>query len=104
MAVSPISIQGLACGTSIVVTYTATIRVAANSPDGTVQFSYTVNNGRSQTAASVKFAPGETSKTYSFTWSGALPADHTYPGPGGIQVTSPNQLISPMVAPTGTCK
>ncbi len=104
MAVSPISIQGLACGTSIVVTYTATIRVAANSPGGTVQFSYTVNNGRSQTMASVKFAPGETSKTYSFTWRGALPADHTYPGPGGIQVTSPNQLISPMVAPTGTCK
>jgi hypothetical protein len=104
MAVSPTSIQGLTCGTSIVVTYTATIHVAANSPGGTVQFGYTVNNGRSQNTASVKFAPGETSKTYSFTWSGALPADHTYPEPGGIDVTSPNQLISPMVGPSGTCK
>ena len=104
MTVSPTSIQGLACGTSIVVTYTATIHVAANSPGGTVQFGYTVNNGRSQNMASLKFAAGETSKTFSFTWSGMLPPDHTYPGPGGIAVTSPNQLISPMVAPNGTCK
>jgi hypothetical protein len=103
MAVSPASIQGQSCGTSIVVTYTATIYVAANSPGGTVQFSYTVNNGRGQTSASITFSPGQTTRTYTFTWSGALPADHTYPQPGGIQVTSPNQLTSSLVAPTGTC-
>ena len=104
MAVSPSSIQGLTCGSSIVVTYTATIHAAANSPGGTVQFSYTVDNGRSLTPASVIFTPGETSKTYSFTWSGVLPADHTYPQPGGISVTSPNQLISSLVKPEGTCQ
>ncbi len=104
MSVSPTSIQGLTCGTSIVVTYTATIHVPINSPGGVVRFNYTVNNGRGETPASVTFNPGQTSKTYSFTWSGALPADHTYPGPGGIQVTSPNQLTSALVAPTGTCK
>ena len=47
--------------------------------------------------------PGETSKVYTFTWSGALPADHTYPAPGGVQVTSPNQLTSALMAPTGQC-
>ncbi|HLL79151.1 MAG TPA: hypothetical protein VKT25_06605, partial [Ktedonobacteraceae bacterium] len=104
MSVSPSSIQGLTCGTSVVVTYTATIYVAANSPGGTVQFTYTVNNGRGATPASITFSPGQTVRTYSFTWSGALPADHTYPGPGGIQVTSPNQITSALVAPTGTCK
>lgn len=103
MAVSPTSIQGLTCGTSIVVTYTATIHVAPNSPGGTVQFSYTVNNGRGQTPASLNFAPGQASRTYTFTWSGALPPDHTYPEQGGIMVTSPNQLISPLVGPTGVC-
>ena len=103
MTVSPTSIQGMSCGTSIVVTYTATIHVTANSPGGTVQFSYTVNNGRGQTLANITFSPGQTIRTYTFTWSGALPADHTYPGPGGIQVTSPNQLTSPLVAPTGMC-
>ncbi len=104
MAVSPSSIQGMACGTSVVVTYTATIHVAPNSPGGTVQFSYTVNNGRSQTPASVTFSPGQTVQTYTFTWRGALPADHTYPGPGGIQVSSPNQLTSTLVTPTGQCR
>jgi len=103
MTVSPTSIQGLSCGTSIVVTYTATIHVAANSPGGTVQFSYTVNNGRGQTSANITFSPGQTIRTYSFTWRGVLPADHTYPGPGGIQVTSPNQLTSLLVASTGMC-
>ena len=103
MTVSPASIQGLSCGTSVVVTYTATIHVAANSPGGTVQFSYTVNNGRGQTPASITFSPGQTIRTYTFTWSGALPADHTYPEPGGIQVTIPNQLTSQLVAPTGMC-
>lgn len=103
MTVSPTSIQGLTCGTSVVVTYTATIYVAANSPGGTVQFSYTVNNGRGQTPASITFSPGQTIRTYTFTWSGALPADHTYPGPGGVQVTSPNQLTSSLVGPTGMC-
>jgi hypothetical protein len=103
MTVSPTSIQGLSCGTSIVITYTATIHVAANSPGGTVHFSYTVNNGRGQTAASITFSPGQTTRSYTFTWIGLLPADHTYPGPGGIQVTSPNQLTSLLVAPTGKC-
>ena len=103
IAVSPTSIQGLSCGTSVVVTYTATIHVTANSPGGTVKFNYTVNNGRIQTPASITFSPGQTIRTYTFTWSGALPIDHTYPGPGGIQVTSPNQLTSQTVAPTGKC-
>ncbi|HET8841968.1 MAG TPA: hypothetical protein VFN35_10910, partial [Ktedonobacteraceae bacterium] len=103
MSVSPASIQGMACGASIVVTYKATLHVAANGPGGVVKFTYTVNNGRSQAPASLTFNPGETSKSYTFTWSGALPADHTYPGPGGIQVTSPNQLTSSLVAPTGQC-
>jgi hypothetical protein len=103
MAVSPTSIQGLSCGTSKVVTYTATIHVAPNSSGGTVKFNYTVNNGRGQTPASINFGQGETTKTYTFTWSGTLPADHTYPEPGGIQVTSPNQLTSSLVGPKGMC-
>ncbi len=103
MTVSPASIQGRACGTPIVVTYTATIHVAPGGPGGVVQFSYTVNNGRGQTPASITFAPGQTVRTYSFTWSGTLPPDHTYPGPGGIQITSPNQLTSQLVKPTGLC-
>ena len=80
MSVSPGSIAGLACGTNLTVTYTATFHVTPNSVGGTVKFNYTVNNGRGQTPASITFNPGETTKSYAFTWSGALPLDHTYPG------------------------
>jgi hypothetical protein len=103
MAVNPSSISGLYCGSNVTVKYTATFHVPANTKGGTVQFGYTVNNGRSSTPASLTFAAGETAKSYTFTWSGALPADHTYPGQGGVQVTSPNPLTSQMVAPSGTC-
>jgi hypothetical protein len=103
MAVNPTSIAGLTCGTNLTVTYTATFHVPANSPGGTVQFGYTVNNGRGQSMASITFAPGEITKSYSFTWQGNLPPDHTYPEPGGVNVTSPNQLLSSLVGPTGTC-
>ncbi len=103
MAVNPTSIAGKTCGTAIVVTYTATFHIAANSPGGIIQFTYTVNNGRSSPGASVSVAPGQTTATYSFTWSGNLPSDHTYPEPGGVITSSPNVVRSPMVQPTGTC-
>lgn len=104
MSVSPSSVAGDACGSSLTVTYTATFHLAANGPGGTIHFTYTTTNGRGSTPASVVVAPGQTSASYSFTWSGALPADHTAPGQGGVQVSSPNALTSQMVAPTGACR
>ena len=103
MSVSPTSISGMACGTNTTVTYTAVFKVPAGSPGGTVQFTYTVNNGRGVTPAKVTFSAGETSTSYSFKWSGPLPADHTYPGLGGVQVSSPNQYTSKLLQPTGQC-
>ncbi|HEY7123641.1 MAG TPA: hypothetical protein VH540_06780 [Ktedonobacterales bacterium] len=103
MAVSPTSIAGKACGTQLTVTYTATFHIAPNSPGGTIQFTYTINNGRGATPASITVAAGQTTATYSFTWSGKLPPDHTSPEPGGISVSSPNQITSALVGPTGTC-
>jgi hypothetical protein len=103
ISVNPKSIAGRACGTTTTVTYTAVFKVTPNTPGGTVKFTYTVDNGRGHTPASLTFSPGQTTKSYLFTWSGALPADHTAPGLGGIQVTSPNLLTSALIAPTGQC-
>ena len=103
ITVSPTSISGIACGTYITVTYTATFVVASNSPGGTVQFMYTTDNGHSDTNATLTFAPGDTTKTYTFTWSGNLPADHTYPSNGIIITSSPNSITSNSIAPTGQC-
>ncbi len=103
MAVSPATLTGLTCGTQTTVTYTATFHIAPGGPGGTIQFEYTTNNGRGSTNASVSVAAGQITATYSFTWSGQLPADHTAPGNGGVIVTSPNQVNSALVAPTGSC-
>lgn len=103
MSVSPASIAGMICGTQVTVTYTATFHVTPGSSGGTVQFAYTVNNGRGQSNASINFAAGQMTRTFIFTWSGTLPIDHTYPEPGGVIVTSPNQVNSTLVGPSGTC-
>jgi hypothetical protein len=103
MAVDPTSIAGLSCGTPLTVTYAATFHLAPNGPGGTIQFEYTVNNGRGSTMASITVAPGQTTASYSFTWSGNLPADHTYPEQGAVIVHSPNQINSPQLAPSGSC-
>jgi hypothetical protein len=103
MVVKPTSIAGMACGTAITVTYTATFHIAANSPGGMIQFTYTVNNGRSSPSASVSVNPGQTTLPYSFTWSGNLPPDHTYPGLGGAITSSPNVVHSPLLKPNGLC-
>lgn len=103
MSVSPTSIAGKTCGTMITATYTATFHLAANGPGGTIHFQYTVSNGRASSPASITVARGQTTASYSFTWSGPLPADHTYPEQGGVIVTSPNAVNSPLVGPTGSC-
>ncbi len=103
MSVSPTSIADLKCGAVVTVTYTALFHLAANGPGGTIQLEYTINNGRGSNPASVAVAAGQTTATYSFVWSGALPADHTYPQPGGVMLRSPNELGSTRVWPTGAC-
>lgn len=103
LAVSPTSIAGIACGSAVTLTYTATFSIAAGGPGGEIHFEYTMNNGRGSTNASISVAAGQTIATYSFTWSGELPADHIYPVLGGVIVTSPNQVTSSLVAPTGSC-
>lgn len=103
LAVSPDSIAGKACGASVTFTYTATFHLPAHSAGGEIQFAYTLNNGRSQTSDSVQAPAGATSVTATFTSSGALPVDHTYPAPAIVMVTSPNQLTSPAAMPSGSC-
>ncbi len=82
LSVTPASIAGTTCGTFLTVTYTALFHLAPNGPGGTVQFEYTITNGRGSNPASLVVTPGQTTASYAFQWSGNLPADHTYPEPG----------------------
>lgn len=103
LSVTPTSIAGTHCGTSLTVTYTALFHLRPKGPGGTIQFEYTIDNGRSSSPASITVAPGQTAASYTFRWSGNLPADHTYPEQGGVIVHSPNVINSSLLGPSGTC-
>ncbi len=103
LAVHPNSIAGRPCGSSASFTYIATFHIPAGTAGGTIQFLYTINNGRSSSSASVPVGPGETTKTFTFTSSGTLYPDHTYPGIAQVLVTSPNAVSSPQIKLAGMC-
>ncbi len=103
LAVQPASIAGQACGSAASFTYVATFHFPAHTAGGTIQFGYTLNNGRSQTPATVTAGPGATSATFTFTSSGVLTTDHTYPAPAIVMVTSPNAVTSAAALPSGAC-
>lgn len=103
MSVSPTSVSLWKCGSYIQVVYNAVFHVVSGPNGGTIVFSYTINNGRSQTAEKLTILPGQYLSNFTFTWQGSLPLDHTYPGPGGVSVTSPNNIQSQMVIPSGKC-
>lgn len=104
MSVTPTTTSLWTCGSYIQVVYNAVFHVVSGPHGGTIVFSYTVNNGRSQTMEKLTILPGQYLSNFTFTWQGSLPADHTYPGPGGVLVTSPNSIVSQLVLPSGKCR
>ena len=103
LAVSPLSIAGMSCGTQLTVKYTATFHVLAKGPGGAVQFTYTTDGGKTRMTGVVQFSPGQTSNQSQFTSSGTLSPNGAFPGAGQITTTSPNSISSQAVTPTGTC-
>ena len=103
LSVSPSSIAGMSCNSNVTLTYTVMFHVAANSPGGKIQFMYTTNNGRASTNGSVTADAGQTTVVYTFTNTGVLYPDHTFPGIAEVITSSPNQVNSPQVKPTGQC-
>jgi hypothetical protein len=103
MSISPTNVSLWKCGSYIQVVYNAVFHVISGSNGGTIVFFYTLNNGRSQTPEKLTIIPGQHLSNFVFTWQGSLPIDHTYPGLGGVLVTSPNAIRSQTVAPAGKC-
>jgi hypothetical protein len=103
LAVSPNSIAGMTCGSQVTFTYSVTFHMPEGTAGGTIQFMYTLNNGRGSQSASVIVPPVQSRATYSFISSGTLYADHTYPGIAQVLVSSPNAVSSPSVKPDGMC-
>jgi hypothetical protein len=104
LSVSPSSIEGLACGTTLTVTYTATITIGPDSNAGVVQLVWRVANSTSR--ATTSFAPAQTVKTITVTNTGTLVAGNSNGFPRRISLASvsPNAVSSAPVKPTGLCK
>ena len=104
VAVSPSSITGNACGTTMTLTYTATFQVQAGTAGGTIAFLYTWTNGRISPSGSVTVPPGAP-RTVTFTYSatGRVGGAYAFPGVAQVDVTSPDVVQSNQVIPTGVC-
>lgn len=103
LAVNPSSFSGIPCGTTTNIVFTASISVAENG-GGTV--SYTWNIFNSNMAGSVSFAPGETSKTVTYTlsnYSVQLSSTSSVFGSLSAQAAG-NALSSSRNGPGGVCK
>jgi hypothetical protein len=104
MTILPADLSTWTCGSTIQVIYNAVFHVNSGPTGGTITFSYTSDNGMSQTDAVLTIIPGQNTSNYTWTWEGTLPADHTAPGAGAVMVTSPNSIASPMLSPTQGCQ
>src|ERR1051326_1934497 len=93
MSVTPANVSIWKCGSYIQVVYNAVFHVVSGPNGGSISFSYTVNNGRSQTFEKLTIIPGQYLSNFTFTWQGSLPPDHTYPAPGGVLVPSPTYFV-----------
>jgi hypothetical protein len=104
LSMSPTTLKTWKCGGHIQVVYHATFNVSSGPSGGTMLFAWTINNGRGQTHAQLTIIPGQTRSEYTFTWQGALPADHTDPGVAIVMVTAPNPVESKGVYQTAGCR
>ena len=104
LAVSPSSIAGITCGSTITLTYSATFHVQAGTAGGTIQFLYTWNNGHASPSGSVAVPPnGPSTFTFTYTATGQVGGAYAFPGVGQVIVTNPNLVNSPAVKLAGTC-
>lgn len=102
LSVSPASIASLSCGRSVTFGFTATFYAVPHSGGGTVRFTYTWNGGLNSSSASLTFAPGQTSETFTFTET-ILLSPLASIGFAQVAASSPNAVYSPRVQPTGLC-
>ena len=99
-SVSPASITGMTCGSTINVVYTATVTIGANSNGGTVVLVATF--GTAHRNVSVVFTPGSTVQTWSTTATATLGKVSPF-RTVSFASTSPNAVSSNAVKPAGQC-
>jgi hypothetical protein len=97
-SVSPTSVTGIPCNTTITVTYTVTVTIAPHSNGGTVVVSMSVGNYHRY--GSISFSPGTTVQRLTFT---TTPTLSHFLSPMTFASTTPNAVSSAPIKPAGQC-
>ena len=100
VGVSPASVANIVCGTTITVTYTATISAAADSNGGVVLLQWHFPRFNHQ--AKVIFSPGVVTQTTTYVITTKL-ARNVPLLSAWVTSTTPNVLASNQAGPTGIC-
>ena len=98
-SVSPASLTGIPCNTTITVVYSVTVTIAPNSNGGTAVVQMMI--GQYHRSASAVFAPGTTVQHLAFTTTPTL--TRNTPPPMTFASTTPNAVNSISVKPAGQC-
>ena len=101
MSVNPSSVSSVLCGTTINITYSATVTIAPDSNAGTVSLIWNTNPGH--TATSIVFAPMQTTASISITLNEISSRHTNFPRPVSISSTSPNAVNGGPAQPADQC-
>lgn len=103
LSVTPGSFSSVGCGTSSKIVFTAVIAVSAGNIVSSVSYKWNIN--QSNSTGSLIFAPGETSKTVTYTLSNyVVQLNSASTVTGSITASSAgNSITSSSIRPSGNC-
>lgn len=101
LSISPASVSGVLCGSTINFVYTASVTVAPQTNGGTVFLKWSVSSATQAVLTFGPYVPGQTTRTVTATFTLKVP----FHGVAGVSIssTSPNAITSNVAAPFGVC-
>lgn len=102
ISVSPASVTGIVCDNYVTFVYTATVTVTPNTNGGTVVLKWNFS-ATPVTMTFGPYVPGQNTRTITYSLTGKLIHNQTFPPNGSIASSLPNVVNAGPVKPYGPC-